>query len=72
MGVSPAAASLDAPTSPPSRRGDPAPRVGHPLKGGPGANGHSTIPLDLDVYSHVAPSVHDEAAAPVNRLLAGS
>jgi integrase len=34
--------------------------------------GHSTIALTLDVYSHVTPSMHDEAAATMDRLLAGS
>lgn len=32
--------------------------------------GHSTIALTLDVYSHVTPTMHDEAAATMDRLLA--
>ena len=31
--------------------------------------GHSTIALTLDVYSHVTPTMHDEAAATIERLL---
>jgi integrase len=31
--------------------------------------GHSTIALTLDVYSHVTPSMHDEAAATMERVL---
>lgn len=33
--------------------------------------GHSTIALTLDVYSHVTPTMHDEAAAAMERVLAG-
>jgi hypothetical protein len=32
--------------------------------------GHSTIALTLDVYSHVTPSMHDEAANTMDRILA--
>jgi integrase len=34
--------------------------------------GHSTIALTLDVYSHVTPTMHDEAAATIDRLLRGA
>jgi integrase len=35
--------------------------------------GHSTISLTLDVYSHVLPTLQDEAAASMERVLgAGS
>ena len=34
--------------------------------------GHSTIALTLDVYSHVTPTMHDEAAATIERLLGGA
>jgi integrase len=33
--------------------------------------GHSTIALTLDVYSHVTPAMHDQAAATMERVLAG-
>ena len=33
--------------------------------------GQSTISLTLDVYSHVTPTMHDEAAATMERVLAG-
>nr|MBA2701958.1 tyrosine-type recombinase/integrase [Chloroflexota bacterium] len=31
--------------------------------------GHSSIALTLDTYSHVTPTMHDEAAATMERLL---
>jgi len=31
--------------------------------------GHSTIPITLGIYSHVAPTLHDEAAEPVAPLV---
>jgi integrase len=34
--------------------------------------GHSTVMLTLDVYSHVIPSLHEESAQTIERLLAGS
>jgi len=33
--------------------------------------GHTTIALTLDVYSHVTPTMHDEAAATMERVLVG-
>lgn len=33
--------------------------------------GHSTLALTLDVYSHVTPAMHDEAAAIMERALVG-
>jgi integrase len=33
--------------------------------------GHATIALTLDVYSHVTPTMHDEAAATMERVLVG-
>jgi integrase len=33
--------------------------------------GHATIAMTLDVYSHVTPTMHDEAAATMERVLAG-
>lgn len=33
--------------------------------------GHSNISLTLDVYSHVTPTMHDEAAATMDRVLTG-
>jgi integrase len=33
--------------------------------------GHSTIALTLDVYSHVTPTMHEQAAATMERVLAG-
>ena len=33
--------------------------------------GHATIALTLDVYSHVTPTMHDEAAATMERILVG-
>jgi integrase len=33
--------------------------------------GHSTIALTLDIYSHVTPTMHGEAAATMERLLVG-
>jgi integrase len=34
--------------------------------------GHSTIALTLDVYSHVTPAMHDDAAERMERIFAGS
>jgi integrase len=33
--------------------------------------GHATIAVTLDLYSHVTPAMHDEAAAKMERVLAG-
>ena len=33
--------------------------------------GHAMIALTLDVYSHVTPTMHDEAAATMERVLVG-